>query len=162
MRTFMKNTGWVWGLLLLAILAVNLLAPAPAAAESWKFKWGHIAGVAGEALSTGDAVCIGSDGKTWKADADNSTARPAIGVIGKGGAAGSAVEIVTSGVLTGIGTGNRTLDDARNGTRLYLQTTAGVFNSTSPTVGNQTMGVTLPGGNDALIAPVLPVQGAGY
>lgn len=153
MRKWFKFTGLA---LLLAIMCVGLLA-ATASAWSWKQKSERISGVAGETLATGSAVCMLSDGKVYKADADNATARPAIGVIGdKAGAAGDTVEIVTRGVIAGAGSANTV------GSRLYLQAEPGVFNSTAPTTGgNQTIGVALPGG-DALIAPTLPMQGTGF
>ena len=58
MRKLTKCNVLAWSLLLLAILAVNLLAPSEAAAKDWKYKWGHFSGEAGEGLDTGDAVCI--------------------------------------------------------------------------------------------------------
>lgn len=138
----------------MAALVLVLAAVYPASPGHWKEKWDRFSGIAGETLAEGDAVCIGTDGRVYKAEAEDSTRRPAVGVIGKGGTNGTNVEIVRSGIFGGLGTGNTTVDGGRNGTALKLWGSGGAnlngyFNSTG--TGNQTLGFFLRGGYDALV-----------
>jgi len=97
------------------------------AVESWRQKWVRFAATAGETLAIGDVVCIkNSDGKAYKADADDSDKRPAVGVIGKGGAANASVEIITVGILAG-------QSALSTGFRLFLSTGAGAYTVSAPT-----------------------------
>jgi len=108
-------------ILMLAFMAPN------AGAESWKQKFVRFAGTAGETLTVGDPVCIAAaDGQVYKADANSATRRPAVGVIGKGGATEASVEIVAIGILTG-------QTAASPGARLFVSDGAGVITTTAPT-----------------------------
>lgn len=124
---------------IMAIMAFCLVLTIPQAfaGEVWQQKFSRFSATAGETLSIGDVVCIFiDDGKAYKADANDSTLRPAVGVIGKGGAANSTVEIVTEGILAG-------QTEISVGVRLYLSTTAGAITATAPTNG-QSLGFVLP------------------
>jgi len=122
--------------LVLAMLLAILLA-APAFAAGWQAKYERFAGTAGATLTTGDVVCIsGSDGKVYKADADDSAKRPAVGVIGKGGDSGAKVEIITRGIIAG-------MTSATSGSRVFLSGTAGGTVDTAPT-NAQILGFVVP------------------
>ncbi len=126
---------------LLIFLWVMFALPAMAV-ESWKQINTRFSATAGETLATGDVVCIaGSDGKAYKADANDSALRPAVGVIGKGGAAAATVEIVVVGTLAG-------QTAASPGARVYLSETAGAITATEPT-NAQTLGWVMPGAASA-------------
>lgn len=162
MRKITQHVLLAWALLLLGLMCVTIIGPAPAQAVAWKAKYERISAEAGETLSPGDVVCIASNGTAWKADADNSALRPAIGMVGdKGGAAGTTVEIVTRGIVR---VAENATEAAKNtpGSRWWLQTVAGTANATNPiaTTGNATqpIGLILPGGYDLLLSPMLPIQ----
>lgn len=125
---------------MLAMLLIVAVMPQGAqAAEYWKAKYERFSAPAGTTLAVGDVVCItASEGKAFKADADDSAARPAVGIIGKGGATNATVEIVIRGIL-----GGQTA--ASPGKRLFLHTTAGALIATSPGTNIQTLGFVLPG-----------------
>jgi hypothetical protein len=126
------------GLVLMFVMLLAFTVPSWAAI-SWQQKNSRFTGLAGETLVAGDVVAIlPSTGAIWKADADVSTLRPAVGVIGKGGAAGAYVEVVVSGVITG-------MTAASPGARLFLDAaTAGAITTTAPT-NAQALGWVLPG-----------------
>ena len=87
---------------------------------------GRISGTAGETLTTGQLVCIKSaDGLIYKADADDADLRPAVGIVGKGGATGVSVEIVTRGRFSG-------WTALSSGGWAYLSETAGAATQSSP------------------------------
>ena len=91
-----------------------------------KQKWTRISAVAGETLTTGKVVCIKpADGLAYKADADDSNLRPAVGIIGKGGTTGETVEIIMSGQLTG-------WTALSKGDWAYLSETAGAVTQSAP------------------------------
>lgn len=160
----MNRNKWKLGMMavVLTIIMIGLAIPQPARAQAWKQKVVRLSGVAGETLATGDVVCIASaDGQIYLADADSSTRRPAIGVIAKGGAVNSTVEIVPIGVISG-------MTAASPGARLYLSNTAGDF-STSAVTNEQMLGWVMPGTTDTatsttyMIMVVMPVSdGAAY
>ena len=135
-----KNIGHKFTVVLMAAFFafMMILAPAaPASAISWLAKTTRFAATAGETLATGDVACIlGSDGKAYKADANDSTLRPAVGVIGKGGSSGATVEIVVEGIITG-------MPSKTPGGRLFLSETAGSCTITAPT-NAQILGWVLP------------------
>lgn len=134
MKSYFKKTAII---ALLMLFALALAMPA-IAAEYFKQKVVRFSATAGETLAAGDIVCIkGSDGEAYKADANDSNLRPAVGVIGKGGAGDTTVEIVAIGVLAG-------QPAASPGARLFLSETAATFTTTGPT-NAQTLGWVLPG-----------------
>jgi hypothetical protein len=130
------------GVLMLAMfLALAVAMPAANATENWQQKFIRFSGVAGETLTIGDVVCIAAaDGQIYKADADSSTRRPAVGVIDKGGATNATVEIVVMGILDGQAA-------ASPGTRLFLSTGAGGY-AYATTGYDQIIGWVLPGTTD--------------
>ena len=115
-------------IMMIVCLFIMLMAAMPAqAGEAWSQKWVRFSATAGETLATGDVVCIAAtDGYAYQADANDSSLRPAVGVIDKGGAAAATVEIVVIGVLTG-------QTAASPGARIYLSETAATITTTAPT-----------------------------
>ncbi len=109
------------------MLMLAFFMPSAWAAYSVKHKLFSIGGTAGEALTTGDVVCIkDADGLVWKADGNVSTLRPALGVVGLGGAAaGDPVEVVVIGTFRGFA-------DLSEGANLYLSETAGAVTQSAP------------------------------
>ncbi len=84
------------------MLAIAFSSAAPADAYYAKQVWQRMSCTAGETLTSGNIVAIkAADGKCYKADADDATLRPAVGLIGKGGAASAAVEVIITGIITG-------------------------------------------------------------
>jgi hypothetical protein len=127
----------IFALLTIVALALVLIAPQAFAGEYWKQTFVRFSATAGETLSIGHVVCIkNADGLVYKADSDSSTLRPAVGVIGKGGASGAVVEIIRSGILAG-------QTELSEGYRLFLSSTAGAF-STTETANLQGLGFVMP------------------
>jgi hypothetical protein len=101
MKTYLRK-GWSLIIALAIMTAMMVMATNAQAAEYWKAKYEKFSATAGETLATGDVVCIlATNSYAYKAGADASTLRPAVGVVGKGGASGAVVEIVTRGILAG-------------------------------------------------------------
>lgn len=121
-------------LLLAAVLLVG--CSAPAWAFSIKQQWVRVSAVAGETLATGDVVALkDADGLAWKADADDAALRPAVGIVGNGGAAGATVEIIVVGRVTG-------WTALSEGALAYLSGTAGGATQAAPAWA-QPLGVAL-------------------
>jgi hypothetical protein len=119
---------------LLIVLLAASAAPAHAAAYIAQSS-ARVSGVAGETLAEGDAAAIkAADGLVYKADADDSTLRPALGFIGKGGASGVDVEVVTRGTVAG-------LSSLTKGAVYYLSATAGATTATAVASYPQKVGV---------------------
>lgn len=109
------------------LVALVAFAQTAWAGDYWQSQQSRFSAIAGETLATGDVVAIAAaDGKAYKADADSSTRRPAVGVIGKGGASGTTVEIINHGILAG-------QTAASPGVRLFLSaTTPGTAKTSAP------------------------------
>jgi len=134
MKRFLRN---YWPVLMIVVVLSLMIAMPSFAASSWTQKYERFAAAAGETLTTGNVVCIsGSDGYAYKADANDATLRPAVGVIGKGGATHATVEIITRGILAG-------QTAASPGARIYLSETAGGLTDTAPT-NAQILGWVMP------------------
>lgn len=130
--------------LLLACCAA--LVAVPAEAYTIKQVFTRISATAGETLTTGAAVALkDSDGKAYKAQANSATVRPALGVVGHGGAAGDKIEIITSGIVTG-------WTSLAEGSPGYLSDTAGAITQSSPTYSQQ-MGIAITS-TDYYISPI--------
>ena len=86
--------------------------------------------VAAETLTTGQVVMLKTDGLAYKADANDAALRPAIGIVGKGGATSSTVEIITIGILSGW----TTLTEGAPG---YLSETAAGVTQSAPAYSQQ-------------------------
>ena len=81
---------------------------------------------AGETLVTGNVVMIAdANGYAYKADANVTTLRPAVGIVGKGATTGHAAEIITIGVLSG-------WTGLTEGSPGFLSETAGAVTQTEP------------------------------
>jgi len=134
MRHFKTMRLWITAL----IVAAALLFMAP---QTWAYNVRTIDSrlstliTAGETLTTGQVVCIkDADGYAYKADANDSVLMPACGVVGKGAASGSYVEIITRGKLSGW-TG---LSEGQPG---YVSDTAGAVTQTPSTTLPQQVAV---------------------
>lgn len=74
--------------------------------KHWKQKWERIGGTAGESIGIGEAVAFHpQSGKVYKADANSSTRRPAVGLSGTSAVANQEIEIVRRGILSGMPAG---------------------------------------------------------
>jgi len=113
----------VFGMLMAFLLLTGI---GFAEAADWKIIESRFGGTAGETLTTGDAASLSTDGNIYKADADDSDKRPCVGFIGKGGASGANVEVVTKGRLAG-------QSGFTVGANLYFSETAGELTNTAPT-----------------------------
>jgi hypothetical protein len=101
-----------------------------------KQQWVRISLTAGETLTKGQMVAIkAADGYAYKADADVSTLRPAIGIVGTGAAAGASVEVIVEGIVTG-------WTSQTIGAPGYLSETAGAVTQSAPTY-NQQVGIAI-------------------
>lgn len=138
MKQFLRKYTGLLAMLAILVFLLAIMTPPAQATEVWQQKFSRFSAIAGETVAIGDVVCIAAtDSKAYKADANDSSLRPAVGVIGKGGASGSTVEIVTSGILAGQGAKSP-------GYRLYLSETAGGTTMTEPT-NPQILGWVMPG-----------------
>lgn len=134
MRFFNKTAASIF----IFVIAAMLLAPAAFAAYSVKGTLYRISATAGEALATGNVVCIKSaDGYAYKADANDADLRPAIGIVGSktASASGDSVEIILVGVLTG-------WSSLTEGGNAYLSETAAAVTQSAPS-WNQKIGFAL-------------------
>ncbi len=113
-----------------ALLLVAAFA-APASAYSVKQAWARFSATAGETLTTGNVVMLAdADGYAYKADANDAALRPAIGIIGKGGATGAKVEIIVFGILSG-------WSSLTEGGPGYLSETAAAVTQSAPAYSQQ-------------------------
>ena len=124
----LKRTIRIFSVMALAML---VLATSALAAYQERVIWTRTSGTAGETLTPGHVVCVKSaDGLVYKASATDSTLRPAIGVITRGGAINTKVEIMISGIMTGWSTQTK-------GAPGFLSGTAGAVTQTSPGYSQQ-------------------------
>lgn len=133
MKRFYKNS-------LAAMLVIGLLlalfTPAQAAYSVLQ-RVSRFSATAGETLTTGQVVAIkDADGYAYKADTDDTTLRPAVGIIGKGGASGETVEIITAGLLSG-------WSSLTEGGLAYISATAGAVTQTQVAAYPQAIGVAI-------------------
>ena len=127
----MKKQFKMLNILLVAVLMAVLLSAPAQAASYWTQKFLRVSATAGETLAVGNVVTIkDADGYAYKADANDAALRPAVGVIGKGGASGATVEIVVSGILAG----QSALTESSPG---YLSETAGAITQSAPAYAQQ-------------------------
>jgi hypothetical protein len=128
---------------MLIITALFALVAADAQAFYVTQSWTRISGIAGETITTGQAVCIKSaDGLVYKAKADDATLRPAIGIAGRGAATGKAVEIIIHGIVTG-------WSSLSKGAPGFVSATAGLVTQSAPAYSQQ-IGIAI-NGTDYLI-----------
>lgn len=127
----MKRQIKIFSVLLIVLFLSVMFAMPATAAVFWSQKYVRFSATAGETLATGDVVTIkDADGYAYLADANDAALRPAVGVIGKGGASGASVEIVVFGVLDG----NTSLTESGPG---YLSETAGDITQSAPSYSQQ-------------------------
>jgi hypothetical protein len=123
-------------IMMLAIIMLVSLVTMADATYSVKQQWVRISLTAGETLTKGQMVAIkAADGYAWKADADVGTLRPAVGIVGMGAAAGSTVEVIVEGIVTG-------WTSQTIGAPGYLSETAAVVTQSAPTY-NQQIGIAI-------------------
>ena len=97
-----KNIGRKFMAALLLFVALSFVTTDAFAAYLVKQAFARFSATAAETLATGQVVCLkDADGKAYKADANDAALRPAIGIIGKGGATGATVEVIVIGTLSG-------------------------------------------------------------
>lgn len=83
--------------------------------------------VTGEALSAGNLVYVGSDGKAYKADASGANqSKIAIGFVTASYAVNANATVYTEGIISG-------LSGLTSGAKYFLSATPGSFSSTAPT-----------------------------
>jgi len=128
----MKRWKGIGVVLAIALLALVAWSP-PALALTVQRIDARMSCTAGEALAAGQPVMQKSDGLCYKADADDSTLRPAVGVAGNTVASGAGVTVVTAGQVGGLTT--QTIGGA-----VYLSTTAGGTTQTEPGAYSQKLG----------------------
>jgi len=125
-----KNIGQKFAAALVLFLALAFMST-DAAAYSVKQTILRFQAVAAETLATGNVVMLkDADGLAYKADANDAALRPAIGIIGKGGATGATVEVIVIGTLSGW----TTLSEGAPG---YLSETAGAITQSAPAYSQQ-------------------------
>ena len=112
------------------LFVVMAFVATDASAYSVKQVFARVSAVAAETLTTGQVVMLKTDGLAYKADANDAALRPAIGIIGKGGATSATVEIITIGVLSGW----TTLTEGAPG---YLSETAAGVTQSAPAYSQQ-------------------------
>lgn len=121
-----KNIGQKFMAALALFVVLSFVTTDAFAAYNVKQAWTRFSATAGETLATGDVVMLkDADGKAYEADANDAALRPAIGIIGKGGASGATVEIITSGILTG-------WTSLTEGAPGYLSDTVSLITQTAP------------------------------
>lgn len=131
----MRRAGTLMALIVgLTMPLAMVTAPQAEAAEYWKQKFVRFSATAGETLSVGDVVYIkASDGEAYKADGDDSTKRPAIGICGTASTNGNRVEIVVQGIMGG-------MTATSPGHRLFLSTEPGAVSPSVADLGTQVLG----------------------
>jgi hypothetical protein len=125
-KGFDKIFSALFVLVFLFIIIASVSTDASATTYNIKQVVSHFYGTAGETLTTGNVVMIkDADGYAYKANASDSTLRPAVGIVGKGGNTGQTVEIITIGVLSG-------WSSLAEGGTGFLATSAGAVTQTEP------------------------------
>ena len=125
-----KNIGQKFTAALVLFVVFAFMTTDAFAAYRVKQTYARFSAVAAETLATGQVVSLKTDGLAYKADANDAALRPAVGVIGKGGATGAKVEIIVMGILSGWST----LTEGAPG---YLSETAAGVTQSSPAYSQQ-------------------------
>lgn len=131
MTGFSKVRSLKVGMFLAVFIGLALFAASADAAVYLKNSWTRFSGTAGETLAIGDIVCIkDADGLVYKADANDATLRPAVGIVSKGGTANTIVGVTVIGAFGGYSA-------LSEGTNVYLSETPGGYTQSSPTYSQQ-------------------------
>jgi len=118
-------------LMLFLFFVLALVATNASAAYSAKQVWARFQATAGETLTAGNVVMMkDADGYVYKADANDAALRPAVGIIGKGGATGTKVEVIAFGIMTG-------WTGLSEGVPGYLSETAAAVTQSAPAYSQQ-------------------------
>jgi hypothetical protein len=112
----------------MVLLAFSVGVASAAAVDQ---QWARFGATCGETITTGQAVVIlDADGLAYKADANDATLRPAVGVAGKGCATDGSVEIITQGIFSGYASLSESAP-------VYLSETAGALTQSAPSYAQQ-------------------------
>ncbi len=96
-----------------------------------KNSWARVSKIFGEALSIGDVVCLkDSDGKAYKADANDEALRSACGIVSKAAAQDAVGQITTIGAFNGF-------SNLAEGGAVYLSETPGGVTQVAPAWAQQ-------------------------
>ena len=125
-----KNIGQKFMAALVLLVVFAFMTTDAFAAYRVKQNFARFSAVAAETLTTGQVVCLKTDGLAYKADANDAALRPALGVIGKGGTTGTKVEIIVMGILSGWST-------LTEGSPGYLSETAAAVTQSAPAYSQQ-------------------------
>lgn len=88
--------------------------------------WARFSALFGEALSVGDVACIkDSDGKAYKADANDATLRSAAGIVSRAADINAVGQITISGIFNGYSA-------LTEGGAVYLSETPGETTQSAP------------------------------
>jgi hypothetical protein len=126
-----KFSNRMLGAMLIVMMAVIFMTATFSDAYYVKQQWARISATCGETITTGQVVTLlDADGYAYKADANDATLRPAVGVAGKGCTSGGSVEIIVQGIFSGW-TG---LTESAPG---FLSETAGAITQVAPSYSQQ-------------------------
>lgn len=96
-----------------------------------KKSWARTSIIFGEALAVGDIACLrDSDGKAWKADANDAALRSAAGIVSRAAGAEAVGQVTTLGVFGGYTT-------LAEGGAVYLSETPGEMTQSAPAWAQQ-------------------------
>lgn len=118
-------------LLMAALLAFAIVTPAQAVFIQRALD--GFSCTTGEAVTEAQIIMMKSDGLCYKADADDATLRPALGVAATKAASGASLRVLTRGQVGGASA-------LTKGAAVYLSTTAGGTTQTQPTAFSQPIG----------------------
>ena len=119
------------------LLVIGLIVGQAYAAAYLKNSYARFSATAGQALAIGDVVCLkDANGYAYKADSDNATLRPAVGIVTKAGSSGESVGIMTYGIFGGY-------SSLTEGAPVYLSATAGAITQTAPSGYLQQIGIAI-------------------
>ena len=91
--------------------------------------------IAGATLAIGDVVYMGTGGKVLKADANQVTTMPAIGICVGSGTDGNAVDVLVQGIMHD----TSAFDTFTVGADIFVSTTAGAVTATAPSGSGDTV-----------------------
>jgi hypothetical protein len=135
--TFRTRFDRLFVVMILAVIIGVFVTTSAFAAVFLKNSWARFSGTAGESLAIGDIVAIkDSDGKIYKADADDVTLRPAVGIVSKAASLNGVVGITTIGIFGGY-------TALAEGAPTFLSATAGAATQTAPSNWFQQIGKAL-------------------
>jgi len=120
------------GLAAMVMLLMFVFMAPVASAYSVRHVFARVSGTAGETVTTGQLVALlDADGEWYKADGNEATLRPAVGIVGsKTGGNGDTIEIILQGILTG-------WTSLAEGDPAFMSETAGAVTQSAPSYAQQ-------------------------